>query len=382
VTVLQLEARNAAEAQTLASEQGQQVLSATPVSTLAGLFARRARPFPLLLFSQELLSLLDSGITIVEAITTLAEKEDRPRVREVLDGFVLSLREGKTFSAAIELANPPFAPLYIATVRASERTSSLSEALGRYVRYASQLEVLRAKLVSAAIYPFLLIGVSGLVLLFLMGYVVPRFAHIYEDMGSNLPYFSYLLLQVGMFISHYWPLVLAVAALAILALLNGALAPFKTYLFARLWRLPKIGQRMQVFQLARLFRTLGMLLRGGISIVPALDMVGGMLSPQLQDQLTAARKGIRDGSPLSQAFEAQGLTTPVALRMLRVGERAGNMGEMMERIAAFHDEEIARWADWATRLIGPVLMLFMGLLIGAIVVLMYLPIFQLADSIR
>jgi general secretion pathway protein F len=91
---------------------------------------------------------------------------------------------------------------------------------------------------------------------------------------------------------------------------------------------------------------------------------------------------VREGRPLSQAFAQEGLTTPVALRMMRVGERAGNMGEMLERVAAFHDEEIARRADWLTRLLGPSLMLFMGLLIGGIVVLMYMPIFQLAESIR
>jgi len=148
-----------------------------------------------------------------------------------------------------------------------------------------------------------------------------------------------------------------------------------------LWRIPALGERMRVFQLARLYRTLGMLLRGGIAIVPALEMVTGLLSVALQARLASAMRKIREGNAISQAFEADGLTTAVALRMLRVGERAGNMGEMMERAAAFHDEEMARWAEWATRLFGPLLMLLMGLVIGAIVVLMYLPIFQLAAPI-
>jgi general secretion pathway protein F len=139
---------------------------------------------------------------------------------------------------------------------------------------------------------------------------------------------------------------------------------------------------MRVFQMARLYRTLGMLLRGGIAIVPALDMVSGLLSPALQPRLVAATSRIREGLPMSQAFESQGLSTAVSLRMLRVGERTGNMGDMMERAAAFHDEELSRWAEWATRLLGPALMLIMGLVIGAIVVLMYLPIFQLAESVQ
>ena len=382
VASVRIEAKDALDAERQLAARGYTVLSTRPVSALGALKGGGSSKFPLLLFNQELLSLLDSGISIVEAIETLAEKENRPAVRAVLDGFVLQLREGKTFSAALEAASPPFAPLYVATVRASERTSGLSEALGRYISYASQLETVRGKLVSAAIYPAMLVGVSVLVLLFLMGFVVPRFAHIYEDMGGDLPYFSQVLLWVGLGVERYWPLVLAGLAAAVVALLNGAGNSAGRLVVRQLWRIPAIGERMRVFQLARLFRTLGMLQRGGISIIPALEMVSGMLSANLQPRLDAARKNVREGQPLSTAFEAQGLTTPVAVRMLRVGERAGNMGEMMERIAAFHDEEIARWADWATRLIGPVLMLVMGLFIGAIVVLMYLPIFQLADSIQ
>jgi general secretion pathway protein F len=102
----------------------------------------------------------------------------------------------------------------------------------------------------------------------------------------------------------------------------------------------------------------------------------------MRKDLQKATALITEGRSMSQSFETCALTTPIALRLLRVGERAGNMGEMMERIAAFHDEEISRWADWLTRVIGPVLMLIMGLIIGLIVVLMYLPIFQLAESVR
>jgi general secretion pathway protein F len=382
VALVRIEAADGPDAQRQLAARGYHVLSAKPVSPLGKLRSGGATKFPLLLFNQELLSLLDSGISIVEAIETLAEKENRPAVRMGLQDFVIQLREGKTFSAALEAANPPFAPLYVATVRASERTSGLSEALGRYIAYASQLEAVRAKLVSAAIYPVMLVGVSILVLLFLMGFVVPRFAHIYEDMGGDLPYLSQVLLWVGLAVERYWPLVLGALVAVVVALVNGAGNSAGRWVLVQLWRIPAVGERMRVFQLARLFRTLGMLQRGGISIMPALEMVAGMLSSNLQPRLDAARNTVSEGQPLSSAFEAQGLTTPVALRMLRVGERAGNMGEMMERIAAFHDEEIARWADWATRLIGPVLMLVMGLFIGAIVVLMYLPIFQLADSIQ
>lgn len=377
-----LEAASAADAERQVMALGHAVLSIVPAPLLSRLRTPGAARFPLLLFSQELLSLLNSGITIVEAIETLAEKENRPAVRAVLDGIVSALREGRTFSATLEDTPQAFPPLYVATVRASERTSGLGEALGRYIAYATQLETLRGRLVSAAIYPALLVAVSGLVILFLMGYVVPRFSHIYEDMGGDLPFLSRLLLQWGLVVEKYWPLLLGVAAALVMGAVHGGGRRLAQHLLGVMWRIPAVGERMRVFQLARMYRTLGMLLRGGIAIVPALDMVVGLLSAALQARLAGATQTIREGNAISHAFETSGLTTAVALRMLRVGERAGNMGEMMERIAAFHDEEMARWAEWVTRLLGPVLMLLMGLVIGAVVILMYLPIFQLAESIR
>jgi general secretion pathway protein F len=382
VGITMLEAADAADARRQVAALGHAVLSVARAPLLSRLGAKGATRFPLLLFSQELLSLLNSGITIVEAVETLAEKENRPAVRSVLQGIVSGLREGRPFSAVLEDVPQAFPPLYVATVRASERTSGLDEALGRYIAYATQLETLRGRLVSAAIYPALLVAVSGLVILFLMGYVVPRFSHIYEDMGGDLPFLSRLLLQWGKAVERYWPVLIGLAAAVVVAAVNGGGRRVGQRLLRLLWRFPAAGERMRVFQLARLYRTLGMLLRGGIPIGPALDMVSGLLSAALQPSLTSATQSIREGNTISQAFEANGLTTAVALRMLRVGERAGNMGEMMERVAAFHDEEMARWAEWVTRLLGPLLMLLMGLVIGAVVVLMYLPIFQLADSIR
>lgn len=374
-----VDAADEADARRQLAALGHSVVS---VARASGGVARGKAAFPVLLFSQELLALLNSGVGIVEAVETLAEKESRPTVRDVLARILQALREGQTLSAALAALPQAFPPLYVASVRASERTSNLGEALQRYIVYATQLETLRGKLVNAAIYPAMLIGVSTLVIAFLMGYVVPRFAHIYEDMGDQLPWMSRLMLQWGQGVEQHGPLLLAALVALVVVLVGGGGRWLGQRLLQQLWRVPAVGERMRVFQLARLYRTLGMLLRGGIAIVPALDMVISLLSVAMQSRLAAATTAIREGRPMSQAFEEHGLTTAVALRMLRVGERTGNMGEMLERAAAFHDEELARWADWATRLIGPVLMLLMGLVIGTIVVLMYLPIFQLAESIQ
>jgi general secretion pathway protein F len=137
-----------------------------------------------------------------------------------------------------------------------------------------------------------------------------------------------------------------------------------------------------VYQLARFYRTLGMLLRGGIPIMSSLNMTAGLLQGHLSRQLIQANRQISEGIPISQAMDTAGLTTAVSSRMLRVGERTGQMGDMMERIARFYDDEIARWVDWFIRLFEPVLMLIIGVAIGGIVVLMYFPIFELAGSLN
>ena len=139
---------------------------------------------------------------------------------------------------------------------------------------------------------------------------------------------------------------------------------------------------MRVYQLARFYKTLGMLLRGGIPITQALEMVSDLLQAHFRPRVKIAAALIREGRPISTAMQSADLTTAVGSRMLRVGERTGLMGDMMERIGNFHDEEIGRWVEWTTKLIEPVLMAVIGTVIGGIIILMYLPIFELAGSIN
>jgi general secretion pathway protein F len=125
-----------------------------------------------------------------------------------------------------------------------------------------------------------------------------------------------------------------------------------------------------------------MLLKGGTPIIAALGSVSGLLDIALQKKMQQASAAIQEGQPISLAMDQAGLTTPVALRMLRVGERSGKIGDMMERVAAFYDDELSRWIDWFTRLFEPILMLFIGLVVGVVVLLLYMPIFELAGNIQ
>jgi general secretion pathway protein F len=333
------------------------------------------------LFSQELRVLINAGLPLVEAVETLAEKEKRDDFRAVLERLATVMREGQPLSAALQEFPQAFSPLYVATIRASEKTSDLSDALARYVAYAGQLEAIRKRVVNASIYPALLLAVGGLVSLFLLLYVVPRFGNIYAERGGNLPFFSRVLLTWGQAVDKHGVLVLVFLA-GMIGFAIYLFKVFKTQVGNALWRLPAVGEHLKVYQLARFYRTIGMLLRGGMPLVAALDMGAELLHPLLRERLVQAARAISEGRNVSQSMDAAGLTTPVALRMLAVGEKGGNMGEMLEQIAAFHDEELSRWVDWFTRMFEPILMALIGLIIGVIVILMYMPIFELAGGFQ
>jgi len=379
VESLSLQATDEAGARRQAEGRGYTVLKVRAGGVLA---LRRRERFPVALFSQELIALLDAGLPLLEALETLGEKERAPAAKNALSSLALTLREGRPFSFALEKLGDIFPPLYIATVRAAERTSDLQPALARYVAYQAQVDALKRRVVHASIYPLLLVGVGALVGLFLLLYVVPRFSLIYEERAVDLPLLSRLLLSWGQLVEHHGMVIIIALLISLgLAVWGMRLPSVRAGTQNLLWRLPGAGERMKLYQLARFYRTIGMLLRGGMPVVASLQLGAELLHPALRSRLQTATRAIREGRPVSESMEANGLTTPVALRLLAVGEHGGDMGEMMERIAAFHDDEMARWVDWLTRLVEPLLMAAIGLVIGAIVILMYMPIFELAGAI-
>jgi general secretion pathway protein F len=381
VMAMTVEALDEAEVAARLQHEGAQVLSI--VAERGGWLGGRRTRFPLLLFTQELIALLDAGLTLTEALETLAEKESRPESRQLIERLLVTMREGRPFSAALASQPDAFPPLYAATVRAAESTGDLSPALYRYVGYQNQIDTIKKKVLSASIYPVLLIGVGTLVIGFLLGYVVPRFATVFADSGRDLPWMSQMLLNWGEAVEKHGSLILLGAVGLIASLVLALAQPATRAVLTRLaWRTPAVGEHLRTFVLARFYRSLGMLLIGGIPIVTALGMVSGLLSAPLRSGAATAMEAMRRGETISAAFARGELTTPVAARLLRVGEKSGRMGEMMERIAIFHDEEMARWVDWFTRLFEPLLMVFIGLTIGLIVVLLYMPIFELAGSIQ
>jgi len=385
IVALALDAASEDAALAAAQQQGLTVFSVKALEArkvLRVLLKRRAA-FPTMLFSIELMALLDAGLNLVEALSTLAEKDANADSGKVLKEILAAIRRGEPFSQAIGAFPQFFSPLYVATIKASERTGNVREALGRYIAYQEEFDRVRKKIISATIYPAILMTVGLLVVSFLMLYVVPRFAKVYEDMAGTLPFFSRILLSFGSFVGqHAWAVAFSFLSLIVFSVWIFSKAEFRAWLNSRLWLIPALGERMKTYQLARLYRTAGMLLKAGIPAVRALDMVRGLLAAHLRAPLENARRMIEQGKSMSAALGAVGLATPVAARMMSVGERSGDMGGMFSQIARFHDDEVARAVDYFTKAFEPILMTVLGASVGLIVVLMYMPIFELAGSIR
>lgn len=344
--------------------------------------ARRARSsFNLTLFTQELVELLEAGLAVVEAIDALASREESDH--SVNHRLLARLREGLAFSAVLAQMPEYFPPLYVGLIRASEKTSDLHGALSRFLEYRGRFDALKSRVVSAMIYPAVLIGVGGAVTLFLLGFVVPQFATVFRGTGRKLPLLSQWLLEWGDFAGHHRlgigiALICGLgvtAAWVVTALRTGRIE-------ALLGAIPALRRRIEVFRISRLYLTVGTLLNGGMPIVSALDLAEGVVPPIMIERLHRVRAELKQGGSISAALEHQGLTTPVAIRLLRVGEGTGRMADMMVRAARYHDNELARWLDRFIKLFEPLLMIVMGLVIGSIVVLLYMPVFDLAGGFQ
>ncbi|MES2298129.1 MAG: type II secretion system F family protein [Pseudomonadota bacterium] len=339
--------------------------------------------FDTVLFCEELRTLLSSGMSLVEAIETLCSKTNEDSKQGVLQDLRQRLLDGKPLSAALELNPFAFAPLLIASIRASERSSRIESALDEYISYETVGRELGKKMVSAAIYPALVVGFGLLVSMFMISYVVPRFSKVYDDFSQSLSLPTLILMKVGRFSSDYFGAMLGVmavaAAMTIIAYRNGTLKRLALRILGNF----KIARYyLRLYQLARIYQTMSMLLKGGYTVADAIPLAQNLaFQHKLKLQMSLARRAITEGKRLSGAFAENGLTDTVTQRLLQVGERSGNLVKVMDIIAHSHRQEFTLFIERATRLVEPLLLMVVGVMIGAIIVLMYMPVFDLAGGI-
>jgi general secretion pathway protein F len=371
---------------TKASEQvqlrGLRVLSCREVRTTSFQGWRRRR-LDVGLFTDELAALLDAGLGMVDTLRTLAQKERDTGARQALEAVTREVIEGQPLSAALANRTGVFPTLLVASVSASEQTGDLVSALRRFSTHLESMRMLRGKLVGAAIYPALLLAVGSLVVLFLLGVVVPRFAVLLEGASKKLPLASQMLLGWGKSVAAHPVIFLsgfvAVVLLIAFGLIRAARSGWQIPGLQRAWL---IGPLVRLFRHAQFYRTTSMLVQGGIPVLRAFEMSRQLLSLEDQLSLDGARRQIAEGRPIGPALAQAQIADTVALRMLEVAQKTGRLADVLSRIATFQEQALSRAIDLTARLVEPLLMIFIGLVIGAIVVLMYMPIFDLATSLQ
>lgn len=386
---LTIEAANVNEAKLQVTQQGYSVLSAEVLRSgpafgwvrrvpRAGL--RRAGNRELTIFVEQLHALLQAGLSVIEALETL-HKGSRGQWSGVLAAIATQLRQGQTLSNAFE-HQALFPPLLIAMVRSAELTSDLPQALARFLEHQHRTEQVRHQLTSVALYPLLLMTVGGCVILFLLLYVMPRFARVFESM-SNLPWSAQLMVSWSHLLkSHGLEMVISLALLVAMTTSILAVPTYRAHMLSRVLRMPPLARYLRTYFLARWYRTSGMLVEGGIPLPESVSLANQVLPGALQPGGQAVVHAMRQGLAPSLAYIQAEMATPVAEQLLRAGERSGDVGLMLRRAAEFHETEVAKTLEKAMRVIEPLVMTFIGLGVGFVVIMMYLPIFELASAIQ
>lgn len=354
------------------------VLGLTWPTRGTGRIARR----DILAFTQQLATLLEAGMPLDRALTIQAELAPNARLRSIVEDVLQSVRGGSSLGDALAAHHPrPFSRLYVNMVRAGEKGGALEATLRRLAGFLEESQEFRDAIVSALIYPALLAGVGTAAVLFLLGFVVPRFAAIFTSLEATLPLPTLILLRVSEAIQqHGW--LLALIGLGGLVGIRLALAtpPGRLRADRLLLALPIVGDVIVRIEVARFTRVLGTLLRGGVPLVSALGVAAELLGNRvLARAVTGLGDGVRRGAGLAQPIAEASVFPPLVVHMVRVGEETGRLEETLLQVAATYEADSRKLLKRLIALTEPCVILVMGLVVGFIVVAMLLAILSVTD---
>jgi type IV pilus assembly protein PilC len=336
-----------------------------------------------LIFNQQFVTLIRAGLPILKALDLLAERLTDPKLGPYIKSVRDEVRGGTLLSEAFRQQGI-FPKIYVTSVMAGEKSGSLTEVMDRYVNYQKLSLAVRKKIMVSLMYPCVLVVLVVLLMVFLVTYVVPTFANLYNSMQAKLPMMTVYLIAIGTASQKY------------IVLFAGALVG-GIFLF-RWWvrrdsakeavdrvklRLPLVGEIWLKYQVAQLARILSTLLVGGIPLVQAMETAADSLgTPLLQRAVEAAGKSVREGQPLSGSLRQSKLFPPLAIDMIEVGESTGALPAMLNSVAEFFEEDVNTRMAATLSLIEPAIMIVMGGFVAFVLIALYLPIFSLADTIR
>ena len=344
---------------------------------------RRVSATEFLVFNQELATLLKAGMPLVQSLDILRQKVPNETFKAVLDDVFEKVRSGTAMSEAFEQHGDLFPPIYTASLLAGEKSGNLDQVLRRFIAYSRVIGKVRRDVVSALIYPAVLLTLSIIVVLIIIVKVVPAFTGFYDTFDAELPLPTRILTGLSNAIgSNLVWLTLALGA-AVALTITWLRSPANRIRWHHLLlRLPFAGPVATKFATSQFARTLATLLGGGIPLVSALEVAGRAIANRyIGSQIETMLQQVREGQALAQAMSARQVFPDVALKMVEVGEATGALQEMLNAIADFFDEDIETTLGRFMRLVEPVMLVIMAVVIAAILLALYLPVFQLSSAV-
>jgi type IV pilus assembly protein PilC len=336
-----------------------------------------------LIFNQQFLTLVKAGLPILTSLDLLIKRQRDKFLLQLLENVRDRVKGGESLSEAFA-AQHVFPKMYTTTLMAGEKSGNLEEVLARYISYQRMVQTFRKKLAVSMVYPALLISVVTVMLIFLITYVVPKFADLFSNMGAQLPAITVFMLAVGLSAQKYaWIVILALLVAAILAWQWKQSDRGAERIDQFLFSLPLVGEIRLKYQVANFSRILGTLLQGGLPLVSALETAGAsMSSRQMLNGILSATERVREGQSLARSLETEKIFPDLAVEMVEVGESTGALPAMLNSVAEFFEEDVQTAMGAAMALIEPVILIVMAVFVGGVLISLYLPIFTLGAGVH
>jgi type IV pilus assembly protein PilC len=349
--------------------------------SLLGASKKKVKLENFLIFNQQFLTLIKAGLPILGSLELLARRQKLPHFRAQLEDVAARVKTGESISQAFE-AQGGFPIVYTTTLLAGERSGNLEEVLQRFLDFQRVSLTFRKKLKASLIYPALLVVMVISLFIFLITFVVPRFAQLYDQLGTKLPALTIFLLNLGQQAQHYGIYVAAVVAIVVFLLYRWAKTDAGANLIDRVRiALPVIGSVWLKYQVGLFSRTLSTLLTGGLPLVPSLETAARSIdSRQIASAVYKSVETVREGKGLAGSLQATKVFPELAIEMIEVGESTGALPQMLNSVAEFFEEDVQTNLTAAMSLIEPAILIVMGLVVTTILIALYLPIFSLSAA--
>jgi type IV pilus assembly protein PilC len=345
---------------------------------------KKIKPLDIALFTRQMATMMKAGVPLLQSFDIIGEGFDNPNMRKLIDEVKQEVAAGNSFATALRKKPEYFDDLYCNLVDSGEQSGALETLLDRVATYKEKTEALKAKIKKAMTYPIAVIVVAVIVTAILLIQVVPQFESVFEGFGAELPAFTQLVVNLSRGLQEWWFVVLFCMFAVAFAFKEAykRSEKFRDFLDRTLLKAPIVGDILYKAVVAGCARTLATTFAAGVPLVEALDSVAGATGNVVfREAVHKIRNDVSSGTQLNFSMRTTGIFPTMAIQMTAIGEEAGSLDEMLDKVAGFYEDEVDNAVDNLTTLMEPLIMSVLGVLVGGLIIAMYLPIFQLGSAV-